>query len=173
MVARLSTGKNKFAEIEGRMETVVAEAESLRSELSHAVPRDAAAFEAVMSALQMPKGNKAEKQARAAAIEEAMHQAAAVPLEVAGLAADVLELAVEVADVGNLNAITDAASGGQMALAALRSAALNVRINAQSASDQAAAATWLKKIRALEDQANQAEQALKATLKQRADLSSD
>jgi len=50
-------------------------------------------------------------------IEAATHHAAAVPLETARDSCRVLALAVEVAEKGNTNAITDAGSAGAMAQA--------------------------------------------------------
>ena len=64
-----------------------------------------------------------------------------------------MELAVEAAETGNANAITDAASGTAMAQAALQAAGLNVRINASSVSDKEAAQVWRDALRELETQA--------------------
>ncbi|MFP3853574.1 MAG: glutamate formimidoyltransferase [Anaerolineales bacterium] len=170
MVGRLTLGKDKYADVQEDMKAAVQEAEQLRERLSGAVPRDAAAFEAFMVALRMPKGTEKEKQARAEAMEQAIHKAAEVPLEVAKDANRVLELAVTVAEQGNANAITDAAAGGQLALAAVRSAALNVRINAQTAKDEEAIAGWLETLRDIETAATNSQDKLRGVLKDRADL---
>lgn len=170
MVARLSVGKKKYAEIEDRMREIASEADDLRELLQAAVPRDAAAFEAFLTALRMPKSDEEEKQARAEAMEAAIHGAAAIPLEVAEHAGRVLDLAAEVAETGNVNAITDAASGAELAAATLRAAGLNVRINAQSASDEQAVAAWLGALEQLEQRATAAGERLRAALLDRADL---
>ena len=172
MVARLTIGKKGYEDLEEEMASLAKEADKLRADLTQAVARDAAAFQAVMKAYRMPKSNDVEKQARAEAIEEAMHEAAAVPLQVAGASARVAELALEAAEQGNVNAITDAAAGGQMALAALRSAALNVRINAQSAADEKAVNQWLQDLSEHEKKAAEVEADLKKVLKDRANLES-
>ncbi len=52
MVARLTIGKKKYAEVEDQMQTVLQKAESLREELTNAIQRDAAAFSAVMEAFK-------------------------------------------------------------------------------------------------------------------------
>jgi glutamate formiminotransferase/formiminotetrahydrofolate cyclodeaminase len=170
MVGRLTIGKKNYAEVEQAMMALVQEAEDLRRQLSAAVPRDAAAFQAFMTALRLPKGNEAEKTARAEAMEGAIHQAAEVPLAVTGLALRTAELALTAASTGNSNAITDAASGGYMALAALRSAALNVRINAQSAADEAAVSSWLNELSGREQRAAELEAELNTVLGERAGL---
>lgn len=136
MVARTTLGKKKYAEVEAEMEGLIPRAEALRGELQAAVRRDADAFEAVLEAYRMPKDSAEAQPARQAAIEAAMEGAARVPLEVIGLLVEVLEMAEQVAARGNLNALTDAASGAELAHAALRSASLNVRINLSSLQDQ-------------------------------------
>jgi len=129
MVARLTVGRKKYAEVEAQMTAVLEEAESLRRSLTLAVEQDSAAFEAFMQASKLPKDSDAEKAVRAAAIEKATFQAAEVPLSVARQALRVCELANLAADLGNLNAISDAGSAAAHARAALTAAGLNVRIN--------------------------------------------
>ncbi len=170
MVARLTLGKKKYADVAERMERIAAEADDLRTALERAVPRDAAAFEAVMAALRMPQEKKKEKEARAKALETALEQAAAVPLQVAEHSARLLELAAEVAAEGNVNAVTDAAAGAEMAAAALRSAGMNVRINAQSVSDEAAVSDWLTALTSLEERGAAASEQVRTSLQERAGL---
>lgn len=173
MVARLTLGKKKYAEVEDRMQAIAAEADNLRAHLANAVGRDAQAFEAVMAAMKLPKETETDQAAKAAAIEAAIHQAAAVPLEVAGACAQVAELAAELVETANANAITDAATGAEMAAAGLRSAGLNVLINAQSAKDQAAVDSWRQSLADLRQRLAAAEQRVQAGLKARADLDVD
>jgi glutamate formiminotransferase/formiminotetrahydrofolate cyclodeaminase len=170
MVARLTAGKKKYADVESRMDEIAGQADSLRADLEAAVERDSAAFEQVMAALGMPKGSEQEAAARQQALERAMHGAAEVPLEVASWSCIVLELAAEVARAGNANAITDAASAAEMAMAALHSAGLNVRINAASARDQQAVVRWKQDLEALERRAAEAMEAVRAALRERAKL---
>lgn len=170
MVARLTLGKKKYADVEERMQAIAQEADALRAELGEAVARDSAAFDAVMAALRMPKDSEAETTARSAALSKAIEGAASVPLQVAEWSNDVLQLAAEAAESGNLNAISDAGSAGQMALAALRSAALNVRINADSAADQAAAEAWRTDISKVEDRARKAQARITRALQERSNL---
>lgn len=128
MVARLTIGKKKYADVEPVMQDVLAQAEALRHKLEEAVVQDAQAFEAVMTAYKLPK----DEPSRAERIEKATLTAAEVPLMVARHAVEVISLALKCATLGNINAITDAASGGALALAALTSAGYNVRINLSS-----------------------------------------
>ena len=132
MVARLTIGKKKYAAVEAQMQTILAEAEQLRIELSSAVQRNSAAFEKVMSAFKLPKDTAQEEQTRVKAIEEATWEATLVPLEVCCWAVETLGLADQVISLGNLNAISDAGSSAALARAAFQGASLNVRINVKS-----------------------------------------
>ncbi|NWF71313.1 MAG: glutamate formimidoyltransferase [Chloroflexi bacterium] len=170
MVARLSIGKKKYAEVEARMREIAAEADALRAALQKAVTQDAQAFDAVMEAMRLPKDTETEQKARAEALERATHGAAAVPLHVAKSAAKVLELAAEAAETGNTNAITDAASAGAMARAALQAATLNVKTNALSVKEGTAADAWLQRLAEIESAAQAAEARLRAALKNRANI---
>lgn len=167
MVARLTIGKKKYAEVEARMHEIVAEAEALRAALAQGAAQDSAAFDEVMAAFRLPKDTDEEKTARAAAIEKATQHAAEVPLEAARLAARVIDLAAELAETANSNAVSDAGSAGAMAGAALHAAALNVKINATSVQDQAAAQRWLSALAGYQERARQATQRLHAAIEQR------
>lgn len=163
MVSRLTVGKKKYADVEGRMQEVIVAADELRGRLAIAAEEDAAAFEAVLTAMRLPRGNEAEQAVRQEAIFQATVRAARIPLEVALAAAQAAELAAEVAETGNLNAISDAASAVALARAALQGAALNVRINARELADPAELAGWeasladsFRRIAAAEDRTGQA-----------------
>jgi len=170
MVARLTLGKKKYEEVQDRMSQIANQADDLRVSLEGAASLDAQAFNAVIVAHRMPKGSKPEKTARTEAIERATHRAASVPLQVARQAVAALKLASEVAEIGNVNAVTDAGSAGAIAQAALKVAGLNVRINASNVSKREAADEWLQELAGLETQAQVAEAHLHAALKERAGL---
>jgi len=170
MAARLTAGKKKYAAVESRMREIIERSESFRRELSSAVSEDARAFDDVMRATRLPRGTPVEEASRAEAVERATHQAAAVPLSVAGQAASLVELAAELAEIGNVNVASDAASGVAMAQAALRAAALNVKVNASAVSDRAAAESWLSQLDSLEARASSAESRLERALRERAGI---
>ncbi|MDA1329653.1 MAG: glutamate formimidoyltransferase [Chloroflexi bacterium] len=132
MVARLTVGNKKYAEVEPQMAALIEKADNFRAAFSSAVSRDANAFEAVMAAFKMPKGSEKEKSARQKSIQSATLEAARVPLEVAQMALDCLFLAEQAAEFGNTNAISDAGTAAALAQACLQGAGLNVRINLAS-----------------------------------------
>ncbi len=171
MVARLSIGKKQYAEVEADMQAILHESEALRSDLSAAVVQDAAAFDAIMTAFKLPRASDDEKLARSAAIQTATTHAAEVPLEVARKAVRIFELALQVANSGNTNAISDGASGAALAQAALTGAGYNVRINILGLKDQSAAAQLLEEIQDLDLQALHLKMDLDDVLIQRGGLS--
>jgi glutamate formiminotransferase / formiminotetrahydrofolate cyclodeaminase len=170
MVCRLTIGKKKYAAVEPRMWAMIEQAETLRSQLTQAVSEDAAAYEAVMAALRLPKETDAQHRARTQAIEQATLRASDVPLQVARKAAQVLDLAVEAAGTANVNAISDAASGAALAQAALTGAGLNVRINVPNLQDRSAADRLLADLSTLENQAAERQAALRRILTERGGL---
>jgi len=129
MVARLTVGKKGFEDVGEAMDRIVRRADGARDAFLELADRDAAAFDAVMAAFRLPKGTGEEKAARAEAIQRAFAGAAAAPLEIARLAAGLLDLALEVTRTGNSNAASDGAAAVQMLSAATESAIDNVEIN--------------------------------------------
>jgi len=155
MVARLTVGKKKYASVESRMWQIIDEAEALRASLLDTMQKDSAAFDAWMSANRLPKETEEQQASRAAALEAATRAAIEIPLQTAAQSLQAMKLAREVAESGNLNAISDAGSAGELALTAVTAAGYNVRINAPGLADKAAAETFIKKAREIETQARE------------------
>lgn len=140
MVANLSSHKPGW---DARWEEFSRHAEQgqrLKDELLTLVDEDTAAFNAIMTALGLPKGSDAEKAARTAAIQAATKKAIEVPFRVMQLCADALPLCLAMAEKGNPNSISDAGVGALCARAGVQGAYLNVRINAKGLADKAFAA---------------------------------
>lgn len=100
------------------------------------VDEDSKAFDGVIEAFKMPKETDGDKGARTMAIQEGYKHALEVPLRCANECLEVLELQIEFANHGNINAITDVGVGALMAYSGLEGALLNVRINLKSIKDQ-------------------------------------
>lgn len=170
MVARTTTGKKKYADVQEKMWGLIDQAEGLRSELTAGVTEDAAAFDEVMKAFKLPKNSEEEIQVRNAAIQAATVVAADVPLKTAQKALTVMELALEAAQYGNLNAISDAGAACFMAKAGLTAAGLNVRINVPGLEDEAQRDNFIKQTNELEAKANEIEQAMRSILADRGQM---
>jgi formiminotetrahydrofolate cyclodeaminase len=167
MVARLTVNKKKYKDVEKRMGEVIGEAEDLRDKLTMAVEKDAVAYDAVVAAFRLAKSTKKEIESRKAAIQKETLGATLAPLGVAKLAVATLKLALEVAESGNVNAITDAGTGAALALASLRGAAMNVRINLASLEDKSKVKEFSLEIEALEDQAAKMQTSLRTLMEER------
>ncbi len=143
MVANLSAHKRGWDERWKEFSDVAEQGQAVMEELIALVDEDTAAFNRIMDALGLPKGTPEEKAARAAALEEATLYAATVPLKTMEAALKALPLALEMARKGNPASASDAGVAALAALAAIRGAALNVRINAAGLADKSAAAPLL------------------------------
>jgi len=140
MVCNVTLGKKGMEEAAAEMRAVCAESELLRMRLTSMIDADIAAFDGLMSAYRLPKGTEAEKAQRAAAIQASLVAATQTPLDCARACADVIKLSRRAAQHGYSGVISDAGVGVLAAQTALRSAALNVQINAPLLADQAFAA---------------------------------
>ncbi|MBR4227878.1 MAG: glutamate formimidoyltransferase [Bacteroidales bacterium] len=143
MVANLSAHKRGWDERWKEFSDVAEQGWKIMDELTALVDEDTAAFNRIMDALGMPKGTPEEKAARAAAMEEATLYAASVPLKTMEASLKALPLALEMALKGNPASASDAGVAALAAVAAIRGAELNVRINASGLADKSAAAPLL------------------------------
>lgn len=135
MVANLTIGRPKYAEHEVVMQAVLAQARRLQGQLLALVDADTAAYENVVAAYRLPKGNEEQKASREGAVQEAMKHAADIPLATAEACVQVLNIAALATEHGNTNASSDAAVAGLLAHAGMLGAARNVRINLQQIKD--------------------------------------
>lgn len=139
MVANLSAHKAAYDDRWEEFSNVAEKGQALMEDLLHLVDEDTAAFNRIMAVFGMPKKTDDEKAARAKALEEATLYATQVPLRTMKKAYEVFDIVEEMAANGNPASVTDAGVGALAARAAVRGAALNVRINAAGLKDRAAA----------------------------------
>ena len=136
MVCNVTLGKKGQEAAESDMKAVRDESERLRARLTAMVAEDIAAFDGLMAAYRLPKSNDEEKSRRAAAIQANLRAATETPLDCARACAQVVALARRAAEQGFAGVVSDAGVGVLAANSALRSAALNVYINAPSLKDR-------------------------------------
>jgi glutamate formiminotransferase / formiminotetrahydrofolate cyclodeaminase len=171
MVSGLTIGRKKYAEVETEMQTILLQAQALRQELTAAVEDDAAAFEALMGAFKLAKDTEDQQKMRQAAIQLATLNAAHVPLDTVANSVKVMQLAARCAEIGNLNAISDAMSAAALARAALTAGGYNVRINLKSLDDKSAGEKMLKELRDFENRADELEKGIRKTMEERGGVS--
>ena len=136
MVGNLTVGKKKYEDIEEDIKRIIGSSEKLRYELSQLIEEDVKVFNNFMATYKMPKETEDEKRARTEKIQEALVEAAKVPLRVAYKCLDIMILSQKAAEKGNINVISDAGVAVLMAEAALESAILNVKINLKMIKDE-------------------------------------
>ena len=149
MVANLSSHKRGWDDRWKEFSDVAEKGQALVDELLVLVDEDTRAFDAIMDVFAMPKGTPEEKAARAAAMEKATLNAAAVPLRTMEAALKALPLALEMAEKGNPASASDAGVAALAAVAGIQGARLNVRINAAGLADKAPAEPLLQRADAI------------------------
>ncbi len=127
MAASLAAMAARFAHDWDGAAGAVAQAETLRHRAAPLATEDAVAYENVLTAMRMPE--ELESEVRNTLIGETLSRAADIPLLIAETAADVAELASEIAVRGNPNLRGDAAAASLLAASAARVAANLVEIN--------------------------------------------
>ena len=136
MVAALTHEKKGFIALKPEMDKIGVEAQTIKDRLSFLVDEDTNAFNNVMEANRMPASNDDEAKVKDRAIRKANEYAIDVPYEVANLCKRVIELADILVEKGNPNSVSDAGVAGEVALAGLRGASMNVLINLPSIDDE-------------------------------------
>ena len=145
MVANLSAHKRGWDDRWKEFSDVADRGQEVLSQLLALVDEDTAAFEKVMEAFGLPKGTAQEKENRDRAIEEATLYAAGVPLRTMEASLKALPIAAEMSLSGNPASASDAGVAALAAVAAIKGACLNVRINAASLKDKSLARPLLER----------------------------
>ena len=136
MVANLTVGKKGYEAHEELMQHIAGVASQEKDTFIEDIDRDSEAYDSVFACFKMPKATDEEKAARSAAIQEATKFAALVPMQVARNAYELMTVIMDVARLGNRNAVTDACVAMMSARSAVLGALMNVRITLGSLKDK-------------------------------------
>ena len=157
MVANLSAHKRGWDDRWKEFSDWAERGQDVMERLLRLVDEDTEAFAKIMDVFSMPKGTEEEKAARAEAMEKATLYASRVPLKTMQTAMEAMPVALAMARIGNPASASDAGVGAIAALAAVRGAHLNVRINAAGLKDRALAAELTDEAARIEAEAVAAE----------------
>lgn len=157
MVANLSAHKRGWDDRWKEFSDWAERGQDVMEKLLRLVDEDTEAFAKIMDVFSMPKGTEEEKAARAEAMEKATLYASRVPLKTMQTAMEAMPVALAMARIGNPASASDAGVGAIAALAAVRGAHLNVRINAAGLKDRALAAELTDEAARIEAEAVAAE----------------
>ncbi|KMZ53365.1 cyclodeaminase/cyclohydrolase family protein [Dorea sp. D27] len=136
MVASLTAGKKRYADVEAEVTEVRDRLEMLRNRLVKLTDKDAQAFEPLSRAYGMPKETEEQKEKKAQVLEQALYDASIVPLEIMETVTEVIRLLGVLGEKGSRIALSDVGVGILFAQAALEGASLNVFINTKLMKDR-------------------------------------
>ena len=160
MVANLSSHKPGWDDRWEEFSQWAEQGLAIEQELLRLVDEDTEAFNKIMAAFGMPKATDEDKRLRAEAIEKATLFAAQVPLQTMKTSMKVFALCKAMVEKGNPNSVSDAGVGALAARSAVLGAGMNVKINASSLKDKAAAQALVEEAQALINRAKAEEQAI-------------
>ena len=129
MVANLTVGKKKYADVEEEIKEAREQLEKLRDELVALTDRDAEAFEPLSKAYGLPKETQEQKEEKERILEQALYEASIVPMDIMETVLKVMHLLKVMGEKGSKIAVSDVGVGILFAQAALEGASLNVFIN--------------------------------------------
>lgn len=136
MVANLTVGKKRYADVEDEMQQSLTELRTLQKDLQKLADEDAEVFAPLAAAYGMPTETKEEQEEKDRVMEVRLLEASLVPLRIMEKAAKVLELIEGLEEKGSKMAVSDAGVAAQFARAALTGAVMNVYINTKSMKDR-------------------------------------
>jgi formiminotetrahydrofolate cyclodeaminase len=136
MVANLTIGKEKYADVEEDMKDLKVKAYRIQQDLLELVQKDAEAFKPLARAYGLPAGTDEEIETKHSVMDVCLKDAADVPLEMMEKIGEAIELLAESGEKGSKLALSDAACGSALAGAALKSAWINVKVNTMGMRDR-------------------------------------
>ena len=129
MVANLTVGKKKYAEVEEEVIAVRGKLEELRDALVKLVDQDAESFAPLAKAYGLPKETEEQRLEKERVLETALYDASIVPLQIMETVFEAMKCLKILGEKGSRLAISDVGVGILFANAALEGASLNVFIN--------------------------------------------
>jgi formiminotetrahydrofolate cyclodeaminase len=162
MVAGLSRKKKSQAGFADQLSAALDELRKISAELTEAIDRDAASYEAVMAAYKLPQGDAQETRRREEAIQQATKGASEVPLQVAEHAVALFERLEQLEGTAAASMRSDLQVARLMAEAGARGALANVEINLDSVTDAAYVSSMRVTIAALRQRLRDTSRATRA-----------
>lgn len=132
MVANLTVGKKRYADVEEEIQQSLAELGRLQEELLDLADQDAQVFAPLAQAYSMPTDTPQQRDEKEQVMEERLLAASLVPLNMMEKASRVLEILEELEAKGSRMAISDVGVAVQFTRTALTGAVMNVYINTKS-----------------------------------------
>ena len=132
MVANLTIGKKRYADMEEEICGLLKRMEGLQAEFVRLADRDAEVFAPLAQCYSLPASTPEERAYKEQVMEERLYDASQVPMEIMERAVEMMEILDILADKGSRLAVSDVGVGVQYMRAALLGAVMNVYINTRS-----------------------------------------
>ncbi len=136
MVANLTVGKKKYAEVEPEVKEHLEKMVKLQAEFTTLADDDAKVFAPLAKAYSLPSETEEQKAYKAEVMETNLLAASAVPIQIMEKSMQMLTILDRLADIGSRMAVSDVGVAVQSTRAALLGAAMNVYINTKSMKDR-------------------------------------
>mgnify|MGYP004725530941 FL=1 len=136
MVANLTIGKKKYADVEAEIIERKERLLVLQKKLIELTDKDAEAFEPLSKAYGLPKETKEQIEEKERVMEKALYEASIVPLQIMKTVSEVMDELKALGEKGSRIAISDVGVAVLFARAALEGASLNIYINTRLMKDR-------------------------------------
>jgi len=137
MVGNLTTGKKKYADVEGEVQELLKRGEAVIEQLKSLVDKDAEVFGPLSKAYGLPKDTPEQVKQKEETIEECSKVACSVPMEIMRNAYEGIKIHSRMGQIGSMLAISDVGCGVAFLKSALIAGSLNVIINLNTIKDPA------------------------------------
>ena len=132
MVANLTIGKKKYADVEAEIKELLGRMQKLQAAFVTLADRDAQVFAPLAQCYSLPSLTEEEKAYKEKVMEERLLDASFVPVEIMEHAVAMLGILEILGDKGSRLAVSDVGVGVQFIRASLLGAVMNVYINTKS-----------------------------------------
>lgn len=129
MVANLTVGKKRYADVEEEILAMREHLEKLREDLIALTDKDAESFAPLARAYSLPKETEEQRVKKERVMEAALYEASIVPLNIMEKVLESMKILEILGEKGSKLAVSDVGVGILFARAALEGASLNIFIN--------------------------------------------
>ena len=129
MAANFTSGKEGYEDVQEEISRALSELKRDRQKMLALMEADIQAYTEVDEALNLPRSTEKEKEEREIRLQEALVEAAKVPMNVMRQCSRTAGLVERLSRMANPNLITDVAVAAELCRAACRAARWNVEVN--------------------------------------------
>lgn len=165
MVANLTVGKKKYADVEDEVKALMDQGYKILEELLVLVDKDAEVFEPLSKAYGLPKDTPEQAKHKEEVMEECSKVACSVPMDIMRKSYEGIKIHARMGQIGSMLAISDVGCGVVFLKAALIAGMQNVLINVNSIKDEEYVKTTREEMnRLLEDGSKIADETLQLVI---------